>query len=168
MMLFGGIRKECYKSGSSISLIGGICGLFIRVFPTRSHTSCSKVQVGLVVGSGSIPALDGGGGGVRHPCRWNVMEQICSFQRLAVISKSNISGRTINGVLPNSLRIPTFLKIYDFSGTKIQLATMVSIIACPALWECFLSVAAFLLLSLLFSPPAPEAAAWLTHHWPRH
>lgn len=142
-------------------LVWSTCNLF----SDHIHTPKKRVSV---VGADPTPALNRGKASLSLECSL-CMEQICSFQRLAIISKSNISGRTINGAFRQSLCIPPILKPYDFCGTKIQLATMVSIIACPALWECFLSVAAFLLLlSLLFSPPAPETAAWLTHHRPRH
>lgn len=144
-------------------LVWTTCDLFSDHIHTRA---VEKPRAGFI--RGPIPALDEGKASPSLEC-YLCMEQICSFQRLAIISKSNISRRTINGVFRKSLCIPTILKIYDFCGTKIQLAMMVSIIACPALWECFLSVAAFLLLlSLLFSPPAPETAAGLTHHRPRH
>lgn len=172
-MVFGGIWKECDQSGPSIRLIGGKCAclLYLQlVFWPHLHVSRQKnpPKTGFSHGRGSTLALDWGKASLSLEC-YLCMEQICSFQRLAIIFKSNISGRTINGVFQQSLCIPPILKLYDFCGTKIQLATMVFIIACPALWECFLSVAAFLLLlSLLFSPPAPETAAWLTHHRPRH
>lgn len=146
-------------------------GLLATCFPTKFTREPSKktpTKRVSVVGADPTPALNRGKASLSLECSL-CMEQICSFQRLAIISKSNISGRTINGAFRQSLCIPPILKPYDFCGTKIQLATMISITACPALWECFLSVAAFLLLlSLLFSPPAPETAAWLTHHRPRH
>lgn len=149
-------------------LVWSTCNLFsdhIHTSAVKKKTPKKRVSV---MGADPTPALNRGKASLSLECSL-CMEQICSFQRLAIISKSNISGRAINGAFRQSLCIPPILKPYDFCGTKIQLATMVSIIACPALWECFLSVAAFLLLlSLLFSPPAPETAAWLTHHRPRH
>lgn len=148
-----------------------LSGLLATCFPTTSTREPTKTpERASVVGAGANPGppFDEGQASLWLECYLR-MEQTCSFPRLAIISKSNISRRTINGVFRKSLCIPTILKIYVFCGTKIQLATLVSIIACPALWECLLSVAAFLLLlSLLFSPPAPETAAWLTHHRPRH
>lgn len=41
------------------------------------------------------------------------MEQICSFQRLAVILMLNISKKTPNEVIQRSFCIPTVLKLYD-------------------------------------------------------
>lgn len=169
-MVFGGIWKECYKSGSSIRLRGGIraCLASLQlVFPPHSHASRQKTQSGFqswVPYRLSIRE--------RHPCRWNVIyawKRSANFKGWPSSPSQTFQEGQLMGCFRKSLCIPTILKMYDFCGTKIQLATMVSIIACPALWECFLSVAAFLLLlSLLFSPPAPETAAWLTHHRPRH
>lgn len=166
-MVFGGIWKERYKSGSSIRAMGGICACLAytqHVSRPRSHASRPKTQVGSDTAAGPISS------GKRLPSPWNVIyawNKSADFKgQPSSPSQTFQEGQLIGGF--KSLRIPTILRIYDFCGTKIQLATMASISARPASWECFLSVAAFLLLSLLFSPPAPETAAWLTHHCPRH
>lgn len=91
-VVFGGIWKECYKAGPSIRLLGGVRA---RLSDTREP---SKNPKGVsVVGSGPIPAVDQGEASLSLECDLR-LEQILSFQRLAIISKSNISGRTINGV----------------------------------------------------------------------
>lgn len=122
-MVFGGIWKECDQSGSSIRLNGGICAHLVYlqlVFQPHSHVNrqkkTTKKRVS-VVAADPTPALNRGKASLSLECS-RCMEQICSFQRLAIISKSNISGRTINGAFRRSLCIPPILKPYDFLRDK--------------------------------------------------
>lgn len=57
IMVFGGIWKERYKSGSSIRPIGGICASLAylqHVLRARSHASRPKTQVGSVTDAGPV------------------------------------------------------------------------------------------------------------------